>query len=40
MNKFTIAATSDRLWNRTDLLKFLVANQCQRIELTLDPEAI
>jgi hypothetical protein len=40
MNKFTISATSDRLWNRNNLLEFLIANQHQQIELTLNPEAI
>ena len=40
MNKFTIAATSDRLWNRNALLEFLTKTQHQTIELTLDPEAV
>jgi hypothetical protein len=40
MNQFCIGCTSDRIWNLIDLIKFLVENQHQKIEITLEPEAI
>jgi hypothetical protein len=40
MNKFTIACTSDKIWNYSDLLSFLIANQHEHIEIDIEPEAI
>lgn len=40
MNKFTIACTSDKIWNSDELLNFLIANQHGSIELNIEPEAI
>lgn len=37
---FIIQATNDRIWNLTELLYFLSANQQKRIDLTVNPEAI
>ena len=40
MNKFIIAATSDKLWNYNNFLSFLIANQHKHIEIDIQPEAI
>jgi hypothetical protein len=40
MNKFTIAGTSDKIWNCSDFLSFLIANQHRHIEIDIEPEAI
>jgi hypothetical protein len=37
---FVISATSDRFWNLTEFIQFLVKHQRQAIELGVDPEAI
>lgn len=38
--RFRISGTSDRFWNRQEFLQFLVKNQNQNIELSIDPEAV
>ena len=40
MPAFTVAGTSDKIWNYNDLLNFLIANQHNSIDLTIEPEAI
>jgi hypothetical protein len=40
MNKFTIASTSDKIWNHSNLLSFLIANQHGHVEIDIEPEAI
>jgi hypothetical protein len=40
MSAFKISATSDKIWNRSELLDFLIENQQGCIELNLEPEAI
>lgn len=37
---FTVSCTSDKIWNYTDLVRYLAANQQQAIELDINPEAI
>lgn len=37
---FTVSCTSDKVWNLTDLVGFLAANQHGSIELDINPEAI
>lgn len=37
---FRIGGTSDRFWNKTEFVKFLVDNQHKEINITVDPEAI
>jgi hypothetical protein len=40
MNKFTIAGTSNKIWNYNDFLSFLIANQHGHVEIDIVPEAI
>jgi hypothetical protein len=40
MNKFIIGCTSDKIWNRDELLNFLISNQHNTIQLRIQPEAI
>ena len=40
MNKFTIAGTSDKIWNHSDFLNFLIENQHSHVEIDIQPEAI
>jgi hypothetical protein len=37
---FTVACTSDKIWNITELIEFLAANQHNSIVLNINPEAI
>lgn len=37
---FTVSCTSDKIWNTTDLVGYLAANQGADIELNINPEAI
>ena len=37
---FSVSCTSDKIWNITDLVGFLAANQNTAIELKIEPEAI
>lgn len=37
---FTVSCTSDKIWNISDLVGFLAANQNKHIELNINPEAI
>ena len=37
---FTVNCTSDKIWNTTELVAFLAANQHKSIELDINPEAI
>ena len=37
---FTVSCTSDKIWNTTELVAFLAANQHKSIELDINPEAI
>ena len=39
-NKFKIGCTSDKIWNYSEFLDFLINNQNTDIELSTDPEAI
>ena len=39
-NLFTVSATSDKIWNQLELIKFLSNNQNKDITLTVNPEAI
>lgn len=40
MPSFTISATSDKIWNMHQLIKFLADNQNNSIQLDIEPEAI
>jgi hypothetical protein len=40
MSKFRLAATSDKIWNREELIVFLNKNQRQEIKIEIDPEAV
>jgi len=37
---FKLSCTSDKIWNYTELIKYLVLNQQKEIKLRLEPEAI
>jgi hypothetical protein len=37
---FTVACTSDKIWNLNELLDYLIANQHKDIKLKIEPEAI
>ena len=39
-NLFYLECTSDRIWNYVELIKYLVRNQTQSIEIKVNPEAI
>jgi hypothetical protein len=40
MNEFILAATSDQIWNRVELINFLSKNQKKHIAIRMNPEAI
>ena len=40
MQEFRLAATSDQIWNRLELINFLAKNQQKHIAIRMDPEAI
>ena len=40
MSEFTVAGTSDKIWNLGEFLDFLIANQHSHIQITINPEAI
>jgi hypothetical protein len=40
MQEFRLAATSDQIWNRLELIDFLTKNQQKHIAIRMDPEAI
>lgn len=40
MSTFTVSCTSDKIWNYSSLLNFLIANQHNSIDLMIQPEAI
>lgn len=40
MSTFTVSCTSDKIWNYSSLLDFLIANQHNSINLNIEPEAI
>lgn len=39
-NKFIVHCTNDKIWNLTDLIKFLANNQHSDIQILINPEAI
>ena len=40
MSEFTVAGTSDKIWNLGEFLDFLIANQHSHIQITINPESI
>lgn len=40
MHKFKLASTSDKIWNRVELINFLSKNQKKHIAIKMNPEAI
>lgn len=40
MQSFCVSATSDKIWNYTELIHFLSANQNKKIQIDIVPEAI
>lgn len=40
MQSFCVSATSDKIWNFTELIHFLSVNQNKKIEIDIEPEAI
>lgn len=40
MQEFTLAATSDQIWNKIELISFLAKNQQKCIAIRMNPEAI
>ena len=39
-SKFIVHCTNDKIWNLTDLIKFLANNQHSDIQILINPEAI